>query len=113
MLLAQAAEIGRAADAAIKSSADYGLVGVLFVLLLLSLGLALLLMARFIAPIIRDGMASTISLHNSLKETNMKLAVTLDAVTNDHGDKLSDIRKIVSAHNCQYHSSVVQAQPIQ
>ena len=56
-LPAQAAEIGRAADAAIKSSADYGLIGILFVLLLLASGLGLWMFGKFLAR--RDDLERT------------------------------------------------------
>lgn len=100
MLLAQAETVGRVVDAATKSATDTGLIGVLLVLVLVSIGAFVVVLFRFCAPLLRDIATSTVELHTSLKETNLKLAVTLDQVTNDHGSKLSDIKEAVNANRC-------------
>lgn len=103
MLLAQAETVGRVVDAATKSASDYGLVGILLVLVLVACGGFLVMVCRFLAPLLRDAIASTVDLHTSIKETNLTLTVTLDKITDDHGSKLSDIKEVVGKlKGCQY-----------
>lgn len=103
MLLAQAESVGKVVDAATKSAADNGLIGILLVLVLLAIGLFIWRAFAVGVAMLKDAVASTVDLHTSIKETNLKLTVTLDKVTDDHGDKLSDIRTAVAGiPTCPY-----------
>ena len=97
MLIAQTETVGRVVDVAAKSASDYGLIGVLLVLVLAAIGTFVMLVFRFTAPLLRDLVASTCELHTSIKDTNLRLSITLDQVTKDHGDKLTDIRDLLTS----------------
>lgn len=100
MLLAQAKELSDATQKAIESAQFYGLVGYLLIGVLLAVAVGLGVTARFLAPLIRDAFKSTIDLHTSLKETNLRQTLTLESLTRDHGAKLSDIQEAVTAFHC-------------
>lgn len=104
MLLAQAEQVIKAADKAIEAGGDNGLIGILLVLVLLCCGIGLMMIARFLAPKISDFVTSTVSLHESLKETSLKQTALLDQHT-DHFHEikadLSQIRQITSGLKCK------------
>lgn len=50
----------------------------------------------FGAPLIRDAISSTLSLHECLKETSIKQTALMD----DHSDKLSAIREALQSNRC-------------
>lgn len=103
MLLAQAKELTEVSQRAMQSAETYGLIGYLLVGVLLVIVAAIAAAAKFMAPLLTRLTISTVELHTSVKETNLRLAMTLDKVTDDHGDKLSDIREIVDKiQNCPY-----------
>lgn len=85
--LAQAEQVIKAADKAIDSSGQYGLIGVLLVMMIVGVGSALAIAFRFCAPLLKDFVASTVDLHESLKETTAKQTATLE----NHGVKLDKI----------------------
>jgi|GEM_PF-3123106 len=104
MPLAQAETVGRVVDAAAKSAGEYGLIGIMFVLVVVGIGIFVWSAFRFAAPHVATLVASTASLHESLKETNLRLSVTLDSIKQDHGDKLSDIKQIVTQNQRAIHA---------
>lgn len=64
----------------------------------------------FCAPLIRDAISSTLSLHETLKETSIKQTALMDDHSNklaDHSDKLSDIRIALNSNRC----AMVSTQP--
>lgn len=58
----------------------------------------------FCAPLIRDAISSTLSLHETLKETSIKQTALMDDHSTklaEHGEKLSDIRLVLTSNRCQ------------
>lgn len=98
MVLAQAETVGRVVDAATKSATDYGLIGILLLLLLVAIGVFVWSAFRFLAPLFRDFVSSTVELHTSLKETTQRQTDLLD----DHKGKLSAIRLAIETNKCPY-----------
>lgn len=103
MLLAQTKELIDVTQRTIQSAEAYGLIGYLLVAVLLVIVAFLAAAFKFFAPLVTKAVISTVDLHTSIKETNIRLAVTLDKVTDDHGDKLSDIKEVVEKlQSCPY-----------
>lgn len=58
---------------------------------------------QFAAPLAKNFVESTVSLHNSLKETSIKQTALMDDHSSrleDHSDKLSDIRLALTSNRC-------------
>lgn len=103
MLLAQAQELTDVTQRAIQSAEAYGLIGYLLVAVLLVIVAFMAAAFKFFAPLVTKAVISTVELHTSIKDTNMRLAVTLDKVTDDQSDKLSDIRlQLGKLYPCPY-----------
>jgi len=86
-IIAQAEQVIHAADKAIDASGQYGLIGILLVMMIVGVGSALAIAFRFCAPLLKDFVASTVDLHESLKETTARQTATLE----NHGVKLDKI----------------------
>lgn len=95
MLLAQAKELVDVGQRTIQSAEAYGLIGYLLVAVLLVIVAFFGAAFKFFAPLVTKAVVSTVELHSSIKETNLRLAVTLDKVTDEQSNKLSDIRELV------------------
>lgn len=85
--IAQAEQVINAADKAIDASGQYGLIGILLVMMIVGVGSALGIAFRFCAPLLKDFVASTVDLHESLKDTTAKQTATLE----NHSVKLDKI----------------------
>lgn len=103
MLLAQAKELTDVTQKAIQSAEVYGLIGYLLVAVFLVAVIFTGAILKFFAPRVSNIIASTIDLHTSIKETNIKQTALIDSIRADHGEKLSDIKEVVRAlQPCPY-----------
>ena len=86
-VIAQAEQVIKIADQAIDASGQYGLIGILLVMMIVGVGSAAGIAFRFCAPLLKDFVSSTVDLHESLKETTAKQTATLE----NHSVKLDKI----------------------
>jgi hypothetical protein len=102
LLLAQAEQVIKAADKAIESSGQYGLIGVILVLVLLFLGTCVIVAFKFSAPLLKDVAQSAVSCSQSI-QTQMAAQSTQmavqSAIMSSHGEKLEEIRGIIQHHS--------------
>lgn len=91
-VIAQAEQVIKAADQAIASSAQSGLIGVILVLLLLFLGTCVIVAFRFVAPLLRDFTESAVECHVTIKSQMVVCNTKLDG----HTKSLEEIKTIVS-----------------
>ena len=103
MLFAQAKELSDVTQKAIQSAEVYGLIGYLLISTFLVIVVFAAAILKFFAPRVSNIIASTIDLHTSIKETNIKQTALIDSIRADHGDKLSDIKEVVrTLQPCPY-----------
>lgn len=112
MPLAQAKELTDVTQRAIQSAEVYGLIGYLLVAVLIVIVLFTGAVLKFCAPRVSNFVESTVSLHTSLKETNIKTTALLDSIKQDHGSKLSGIEDLIQMSQCKYtHMHIASAAP--
>lgn len=86
-IIAQAEQVIHAADKAIDASGQYGLIGVLLVMILIGIAAAVALVFRFLAPIVKEVAASTVSCQATLAQHMVAQTEKMDA----HGQKMESI----------------------
>lgn len=97
MLVAQAAEVGKAVDNVVRSSTEYGFVGALLVVILVGLGSSLWMFGRFLAR--RDELDRVSRERNaeqerdSRKESDDKFTCELRAIRDSFENQLTEQRK--------------------
>lgn len=111
MLLAQAKELTDVTQRAIQSAEVYGLIGYLLVAVLIVIVMFTAAVLRFCAPRVSNFVESTVALHTSLKETNIKTTALLDSIKQDHGSKLSGIEDLIQKSQCKFMHPVPSAMP--